>query len=103
LHCSKRIQQTTYLDFNERIVVTHPFQPNYEKEYILKARQSRGLKKEFLSCVDENGSEVSLRVEYTNLGKPGLSDEQREAMPCFYFNDLNELQKIIKSMSDLQS
>ena len=51
-----------------------------------------------MSCIDENGSKVSLYVGYTNLDKASLDKEQREAMPCFNYKDLVEVHNIIEGL-----
>ena len=94
----KYLEQTTSIDTNEKITITHPFHPDYNKEYTLKSRGKKGTRP-YLQCIDNVGTEAYLPVEYTNLGYPGLSDEQREDVPCFAYNDLVELRKLIDSLS----
>jgi len=92
--------QTTDIVANEKIIITHPFLSNYKKQYVLKASVKRG-PKPFLLCEDGNGNEALLPVEYTNLGKPRLSDEQQEVAPYFIYNDLIELRIIIENIKQM--
>ena len=97
---SKHSEQTTDIVSHEKVEITHPFLPNYKKEYVLKAHIKRG-PKSFLLCTDEEENEVLLPVGYTNLGKTRLSDDQREGVPCFAYSDLVELHKLLDSIEDM--
>ena len=93
----KRVVQTTGIDANEKVTITHPFHPKYNREYTLKAHGIKGTRP-YLLCIDNDGIEAYIPVEYTNLGHPRLSDEQREDLPYFAYKDLVELKKIIDSL-----
>jgi len=56
-----------------------------------------------LLCVDDNGIQVCIHVEYTNLVHSRLSDDQHGDMPCFTYKDLVELRKIVDSIKVLSS
>ena len=98
--CRRREQstQTTGNVENKKVTVTHPFLPNYKKEYTVKSRIKTFAGLCFV-CLDENENEVYLPVDYTSLGKKRLSDnEQHGDVPCFNYKDLIELRKIINSI-----
>ena len=94
--------QTANVDTNEKITVTHPFLENYRKEYSLQTRVNRG-PAVFLLCTDEEGEEVLIPVEHTNLGKPRLSEDQQEGVPCFDYTNLIELRGIVNSMRNMST
>lgn len=57
--------------------------------------------KPYLLCVDANGNEVFFPVEYTNLGKPRLSESQQEGMPFFAYGSLVELRKLLNRIKEV--
>lgn len=52
-------------------------------------------------CTDENGKEVLLPLEHTNLGNARLCGEEQEGAICYAYSDLVELKKIVNSIINL--
>ena len=57
----------------------------------------------YLQCIDNDGTEVYIPVEYTNLKYPRLSDDERKELPFFAYSDLVELKKLVDSLSPMSS
>ena len=91
-------EQTTGIVSGEKVTVTHPFLPNYKKEYTLKHHVKKSTK-QFVLCINDAGDEALLPVEYTNLGKLGFNVDQQGEAPYYAYGDLVELRKIIDSMT----
>ena len=98
----KKTTQTANPGNNEKITVTHPFLPNYRQEYEFKSHIHRG-PKPFVLCMDDNGNEVALPVEHTNLGKPRFRELEQDVVLFFAYNELLELRQIIDSIKNVSN
>jgi len=99
---SRKTTQTANSDNNEKITATHPFLPNYKQEYKLKSHIHRG-PKPYVLCVDNNGDEVALPVEHTNLGKPRFIESEQDGVLFFAYKELLELKRIVESIKNVSS
>ena len=72
------------------------------REYSLKAQIWNGPTPSLL-CLDENGLETIIPVEYTNFGKTRLCDIQPGSEICFAYDDLRELKNIVDSINNMSS
>lgn len=82
---------------NEIITVTQPFLSNFGKQYLLIGRlNTTGGEK--LLCQDFEGNEILILIDYTNLKKQDLFQEQANGRCDFRYEDLQSLFELIEDL-----